>query len=833
MRHRFARLAAVAATWTGASLGGHLPSPFFDWPVSLSAFAAVALLPGWFVAEALARGRDITSAGERPARALALSVASATLLGLGAFASGGSIEIVIGGQLALTLAAVAAVRGPTRPARREFTWSGAAVLAAALALAAMSAGATNIARDRMWYMAYVTDLSAGGAIDWTEPFLGSDHVVARFAHNGWLLTLAAWQRLAGAEPLVLFEQKAPLLLALLVLSAALAPARALFGAGTPAAVGALASVWVLLSTRFPFFAPDRYPLFGRLPEDKTTALLVLLPVALAACADRLRAGAGTADRDAGKPTAGITTATLLLLGSLTAVAGSHAIVYLVLLISCASLAAAYRALGVCGSRTAVLVVAMSVLVATGPAAIGLAARGQIVEQPATAAAFEELSTHPVVRSHDRMARLVHLRALPHAGPIVDPGLVGEPLLACCLVGGLLVSIVRRRAPWAGFLLIVSAGSLALAFLPWVSPAFGRLVVPWMAYRALWGIPFGLLLAAALLEGPALLTLPGRSRAPATIVLVLMVGGLSWAHVPWARLVPGATDTARAGLAISADTRTLLREIAALSPASRIAAAPGFAELVPALAGRRVLAFSDRGTVVFAGTRSDAERRMRASAALIALHGASRHMRNRIIGAYDVTHTVYADRGCDRRAVPIARAGRLRLCAERLRPRARRFLAVSTAVAARAARGELVADLEHADTRFVCRPAPSTDGAHRSRRGAAIQGASGDVRGWRWKRDGRWSARPLTVDCVARPDVATRGGRIRFTLALPRAREAVVYRVALFSEHGAIVRKHGVVEFRDNPTAEIRVPDVPTRRLRVRLAPAYLPYLNVKTLEWRR
>ena len=87
--------------------------------------------------------------------------------------------------------------------------------------------------------------------------------------------------------------------------------------------------------------------------------------------------------------------------------------------------------------------------------------------------------------------------------------------------------------------------------------------------------------------------------------------------------------------------------------------------------------------------------------------------------------------------------------------------------------------------------------------------------------------------MARPDVATRGGRIRFTLALPRAREAVVYRVALFSEHGAIVRKHGVVEFRDNPTAEIRVPDVPTRRLRVRLAPAYLPYLNVKTLEWRR
>ena len=56
---------------------------------------------------------------------------------------------------------------------------------------------------------------------------------------------------------------------------------------------------------------------------------------------------------------------------------------------------------------------------------------------------------------------------------------------------------------------------------------------------------------------------------------------------------------------------------------------------------------------------------------------------------------------------------------------------------------------------------------------------------------------------------------------------------MVTEQGTLVRKHGGVEFRDKPTGEIRLPDAAAAKLRVRLAPAYLPYLNVKLMEWRR
>ncbi|MEE8311529.1 MAG: hypothetical protein V3R77_04680, partial [Candidatus Binatia bacterium] len=675
---------AVAAAWGGAML-----VPAGSWPASLCAFAAVALLPGWFLDEALERhttdGNSGPTALERPARAFALSVATATLLGFVAATAGAGIAVVIWGQLGVTGIALLSTRtslstSPCPPERSP--WACAAILAAAAGLAAMALGAPNIARDRMWYMAYLTDMAGGGAIDWTEPFLGTGHVLARFVYNGCLLTLAAWQRLAEIDPLLLFEHHAPFLLAILMVSATLAFARALFGPGRPAVVVTCTSLWVVLATRFPFFAPDRYPLFGRLPEDKTVALLILLPVALGVCADHLRAGGR-------RPVS----RHLLLGGMLVAVAASHAIVYLLLLLSIVALAVAFITRAGCRPREAAAVLALAGVVAIGPALIGFAARGQIVELPASASDFDDLSTHPVVRSHDRMQRLVDL---PGGGPIVDPSLLDEPLLLFCLVGGVLVSIARRREPWAMFLLVTTAAFSAVAFTPWLSPAFGRLVVPWMAYRALWGVPFGLLLGASLLEGPALVGLPGRSRGPAAIVLTSLVAAISWTTVPWSRLpFPASTNersTPRSGLIVSEDTRTILREIATLPPDAIVAAAPGFAEVVPALAGHNVLAFSDRGTVVFAGSRREAQQRMRAAAALVGLRGGSRRMRNRIVGAYGVTHTVYHGRGCDRRAAPIARAGSLRLCAERVREHAKRFLPLSTAVATASARGALVARL---------------------------------------------------------------------------------------------------------------------------------------------
>ena len=223
----------------------------------------------------------------------------------------------------------------------------------------------------------------------------------------------------------------------------------------------------------------------------------------------------------------------------------------------------------------------------------------------------------------------------------------------------------------------------------------------------------------LLEGPSLVTLPGRTRVPATVLLALLVVGVSWARLPLERLPSHTRGSAptRAGLLLTDDARAVLAEIAMLPPDSLVAAAPGFAELVPALAGRPVLSFSDRGTVVFAGNRREAERRMRGSAALLGLGGASRHMRNRIVAAHGITHSVVDGGKCDRRSVEVARAGTLRVCAERQRARpgrtGSRYLPLSTA-AAGAPRGDSVAVLagerSAATIRFDCRPAP-----HRRRR----------------------------------------------------------------------------------------------------------------------
>lgn len=833
---------AIAVPLGGSQESG-ISAQWQAWLISACGFAAVALLPGWAIercSRSRAAGRhdsaaESSSPFERPARAFALSVASAGLIGVAISAAGlaDGIFYLAAGQLFVTVTCLLAstFRNGTGDRRRDrhprATAEAIAFGALATLMALMALGAANIARDRMWYLAYITDLAAGGPIDWAEPLLGTGRVVARFAYNATLLIFGSWQNLTALDPLQLFEVHAPVVLAVLTVSAAIAPSRSLFGRGTGAAIGATMSVWILLSTRFPFFAPDRYPLFGRLPEDKTIALLVLVPVALAAVLDTLRPREANARRPA----------PLVVFLLLCAVAASHAIVYLLLLVTIAAVVIAAATATIPPGRTRpplgdfIRTALIAALVAAGPATIGIAARGQIIETPATAAAFEdtELSRHPVVRSHDRMQRL---RGLEAGGPIVEPGLVSEPLLMVGLLAGVLLALARRHAFHGAFLAGTTLGFLALAFLPWISPAFGRLVVPWMAYRALWGVPFGLLLAMPALEAATLAAAPGKPRRHAVALVALVLIGVSAQNAPWSRLdwLGGKDDPPAPGVGIDTDSRVILERIAELGPRARVAAASGFAELIPALAGHPVLAFSDRGTVVFSGSLHDAERRLRGGAALVAIGHGSRRMRNRIVSAYDVTHVVTDGRGCDRRSALIAAAGSLRLCAERLRASPKRFLPPirAAATAGHRAGGDVIAiaaiDKETTPSpgvsHFTCKPAPERLEAEG--KGAAV---------WRWKRAKRWTAKALTVDCVARTERDVRGGLLRIGLALPRAREALIFRVTAAGPGGKRTRRHGALEFRENPVGEIRLPDIETDRLRVRLAPAYLPYLNLKTLSW--
>lgn len=798
---RAALLAAIATCWL----------PALAWPgtkVSLAGGTVAVLLAPGFLLDRLASAPFSGETGwfERVARSLTLSVGLIAVLGPVCTVVGLSVVAVLA-MIAVVSALLAAAPVPNRrppqlPACSRFDRAAmAALIAAAVVVAYMAITDHNIARDRMWYLAYVTRLSQIDRIDWQEPFFGTGRVVSRFAYNGWLVALSAWTRLTGARSAFLFEQAAPPLLSVCVASAAFALGRSLFGSRARASTVGLATLLVLLCTRYPFFSPDRYPFFGRLPEDKSVALLVFMPVALSFCFDALLA-ASVRKR--------LWTAVAVALG---AVASSHALVYLLALLVLVPFAAWSAWIARLASpRRALTVLILSGLVAAGPTALGFRARSQILDAPDVVEALSTEATHPVVRSHLRMDRLL---ALPRGGPIVRPELLGDPLLLVALCA-LPAAWVRRRQPWGAYALIAGASALSLAFVPFVAPIFGRLVLPWMAYRALWAIPFGVLVAALVLELPELLQLPGGAVTGPRALAAVLVLATAIPYLPVRRLAPNvsSSDDERR-LLPDARTLELLDQIASLPNSARIAAAPGLAELIPAYAGRAILAFSDRGTTVFAGSRRDAERRMEANAALIGLRGGSSRLRNRAAGRYDVTHVVYEHRPCDRKAAQIFTNETYTLCAERLHARGHRLMARFSAAAPADPGGALVASLLEEG---VCRPP-----------GERIDAAAP----YRWRRDRRWSGLPVVVECSIRFPEPTLVGRLRVGAHLPRSDESIVYRIVARTPSGKRLRRSGALEFRGNPYGELRLPALHATQVKVRLTPAYLPYLNLTSLEIRR
>ncbi len=790
------RLGAVAAIWGAAAGLGHCVG-------GAAAFVATLLVPGW----ALERILRLTSTLEphpleRLARWLTYSVALAGIFGLLAYAAGSGIAPILCGLLATS---IAGCFGQDRPRDLASTSglsrasAGAVLMTVVLVLTVVAAYWPNLARDRTWYLAYLVRLASGAPLVWTEPFFGSDHVVARFAHNAWLVGLAASSALAGATPALLFERVAPVMLVPCVAGAALAASRTVLGAGAPAAVGALASLAILALTRFPFFSPERYPFFGRLAEDKTLALLVLAPVTLALAIDGLSEPATRSRRTA-----------IAVAVAGFAVGATHALVYLLLLVT---LAVGFGWLVLCSRtlalRRALLVFALFALALPLPAAVGRSARSQmsVVDRSAEASDL----THPVLRSHLRIGRVVGIEQ--DAAPVADPELVAHPLLVVALAG-LAPAALAWRTVSGAFLLPVSLAFLAIAFVPVLAQGFGQLVLPWMTYRALWGVPFGLLLGLLLLEIPKRLERSAARARTATTACAWLLGALVLAGQPWRPLLSGAAAEAARRVAPDAETRDLLDAIGRLPAGSRIAAAAALAELVPGSSSRQTLAFSDRGTVVFAGSRTAAEDRMQANAALVGLNGHSRRLRNRIVGAFGITHTVYAEEPCDRGSREIFRSARYVLCAEGVRAARPFVMRRRAAAAAPTATGTVVASLRAG---LSCEPA-----ADRHREDGLL----------RWERRSRWSGQPLRIDCAAYLSAPTRASRLRIELHAPRAHEALVYRMEARTADGTAVRRRGVLEFRGSGSGEIPLPAEELTELRLRLLPAYLPYLHLREIELR-
>lgn len=789
---------------------------------SVCAFIAVALAPGWL----LSRRFGFPCAGNtgwitQPARALTFSVALVAIVELLVSSLNLSMNALLVALFGLcgtlTLSRAGAREATDGATENESDQGGERIAFGLFALVAILAiwlavAGDNIARDRMWYSAWINALASADTLDWTEPFFGTEFVPARFAHNAWLSTLGAIVALSKLPAPTLLGEFLPPVLTLCTASAVWMLADAIFcgdsssfggkgRGGYRASLGGLAGLLVLLTTHYPFFSPEHYAFFGRLPEDKFVALLIFVPVAIA-----------TLWRFIDKSSLG---AAAMALAACTAVAFSHALVQLVLILSIVAYLV-WRSLTAERAAMAPTAVAIVILATTSlaPGLAALRARSQIVETPAPVTVFEDDTRHPVVRSHLRMQRLTDI---PVGGPIVAPSLIAEPMLALSLLG-LLAIVLRVRERWAAFILATSITHLALAFLPFLAPTFGRIVVPWMAYRALWGIPFGLLLGAALIELVERFSSVDRGRRTAITTVALAIVVFASPALPWDRL--GVFDESNSisarnrRIGIDIDTRELLSEISTLPPTARIAAAAGLAELIPAFTGRHILAFADRGTIVFTGRRRDGERRLLANAVLIGLYGGSPRIRNRAIADFDVTHTIYENRDCDRRSTEIYRSERFTLCAERFHTGRRFRMRRTTAVADSGVQGAtraMIGDL------LICTPKPIV--AERTN-------------SWRWTRESRWSGKPVAIDCKAEFPRPTPVGKIRIELNLPKANEALVYRARIEMTDGDVFKRQGVVEFRENPNAELSVPPGTVERVRLRLVPAYLPYLNARALDLR-
>jgi hypothetical protein len=455
----------------------------------------------------------------------------------------------------------------------------AVIVTVAVALAAWAyTGGGSI--DRWWYLAFVQSWLTTGQIAAVDPFFGTETEMARFAGNAWLLMITLWSRATGLDPVYLYEHAAPVVLAPIALSAAAYSTRA---ALERRALGLLA---VPLSALY-WTSGGMVPALARLPEDKVVAALIVAPVLWAHVVRAI---------DASQSAAGTRRAEYLVAIAVCAVALSsvHALIYgvaLVLVFPSLLRARVSLALALAG----VLAVASLLPVTIGASALDHIADAESVE------AHE----HPVGRIHLGRNRL---EAVGDDFRI-SPRLLAHPLTLTALAGAL-TSLVLRRRREAVLLALPSAFAIVLCFVPAAASQVASVIGPWMVYRVLWAIPVIPLLAYI-----------ASVLAPFTrfglFVPVGLIAVVAYPRIATTMERRGAP--ARTQLATPADGElpALVAALRELPVDSVIAAAPEISERIPGLTGRKVLAASDRATVVFSGSREDAERRMRARAAILA------------------------------------------------------------------------------------------------------------------------------------------------------------------------------------------------------------------------
>jgi len=587
----------------------------------------IVLLPGWVVAPLLCAG-ERRGAPDRVAFALALSVvlldlATAPLLAFRLPLDAARWPLA-GMYIVAALASLGfdKWRGPRR-ADTGAEWLAWLVAAALLVPVVVRYGGGGV--DDWWDLAYVRALADRAAVDFAEPMLGTGAVHPRFAWNAWSLLQAFVLDVAGGEPIEIQAYWLAPIVSVASVAAVLALARSAFGDRDRSA--RLAAVLILPVW---LHGTEALPYFTRLHQDKFVAALVLMPVLLSAALDYLE-----------RPSA----------RRLVAVA-----CYAVATCSVHSLVFGVGALGVafCGvvshragserrgwytvpragaptrhdlSKLALVGAAVAAL----PTYQALALRGWFAGGQVAIAVRD----NPVVRAHLALDRLI---APDTWYMIVSPAALFGPVGVFC-VFGVLAALGRKRAG-DRYLLALTLAPAVLIFVPLVASAVGKLAVPWMLYRIGWLIPQPLLLARALAavagHEPGI---AGGVRVAAMVLVMISVA------------LPVAADRMRRDLREHPYVRELeprgttldvYRYLRTANERSTVLAPPGFSSLVPALTGRTVVAFSERGTLVFARDEQDAYGRIRDRATFFSC-AADASTREQIVRKYGVDHVVFRRR----------------------------------------------------------------------------------------------------------------------------------------------------------------------------------------------
>jgi len=596
------------------------------WPwIGAPLIVAILLLPGY----ALSSAFDDGEAGSGPGRialAFSLSVAVygvsamvATLIGLTWPVAGR----LFAGILLCVAAGVWLAGAGRRPSgdSSAYAWLALAIAIAALLPAVLEYAGGGV--DDWWDLAYVRALSDRPSIDFAEPMLGSGRVHPRFSWSAWLLIQASARRWAGADIVRLQSEVLAPLVCVASISAVFLLARAVFGA----AHRVLAVLSVLAAPAW-LYSTDALPYFTRLHQDKFVAALVLMPVLVATALEyiarpTLRRGVWVA----------LSAMALCSVHTLVFGIGSLGV------LSCAVAAfAASRERrgwytvqrGAFRARHAFVLIAVLALTSLPPLWQAWSLRNWFAEQGVRLT----IPDNPVVRAHLALDRLI-APGMPYM--IVSPAALFGPVGLVVALGACLA--LRRKLVGDRYLLALTVVPSAILFAPLVAAGVGMLTVPWMLYRIGWLIPQPLLLARVFKAAMA----PKRAAARS---VTLAVCGLVVALT-----VPTAADRLRRGMREHpfSDERfprgTTLAAYGFLDRTERLGAViaqVGFSNLVPAMTGRSVVAFSERGTLVFAGSEPGAYERMRDRAAFFSC-ATPAVTREEIADRYDVAYAVFRRR----------------------------------------------------------------------------------------------------------------------------------------------------------------------------------------------